>query len=319
MKEKNMLLIFLLIFIVLTAGGCAEEPQMPMRIGTNVWPGYEPLYLAREMGFFGNTSVKLVEYPSSSETIRAFRNGAIDAAGLTLDEAFRMAATGPDLKVVLVMDISDGGDVLLARPRIRSIKDLRGKSIGVETAALGSYMLTRALQTASMQPSDVKTVPLEGFELVRAFQEGRIDAAVTFEPVRTRLLKADARILFDSSRIPGEIVDVLVVRSDYIRGHEGRIASVLRGWFRALDYLRIEKVRAVRIMAQREHVTPENFLQSLHGLRIPDLDENLVLLNRTLFRPARRVKKVMLENGLINRNVDVRQLLDASHLKGVKP
>ena len=54
--------------------GCHKEPTALVRIGTNVWPGYEPLYLARELGYYKDLNVRLVEYPSASEVIRAFKN-----------------------------------------------------------------------------------------------------------------------------------------------------------------------------------------------------------------------------------------------------
>ena len=60
--------------------------ESPILLGTNVWPGYEPLYLARSLGYWDDSSVKLVEYSSASQVIRAFRNDAIHIAALTLDE-----------------------------------------------------------------------------------------------------------------------------------------------------------------------------------------------------------------------------------------
>lgn len=65
----------------------------PLRIGTLVWPGYEPLYLARERGYLDPKSVRLVEYPSNSEVTRAFRNRAIEAAALTFDEVHPLLAS----------------------------------------------------------------------------------------------------------------------------------------------------------------------------------------------------------------------------------
>jgi len=81
--------------------GCGVEPAPPLRIGTNVWPGYEPLYLARELGYLDPRSVHLVEYPSASEVIRAFRNHAIEAAALTFDEVLLLTQDGFKPRVVL--------------------------------------------------------------------------------------------------------------------------------------------------------------------------------------------------------------------------
>ena len=209
----NLGIRVLLLIAILANVGCSGEPQLPFRVGTNVWPGYEPLYLAREQGLYPpSAGLRLVEYTSASEVIQAFRNGTIDAAALTLDEVLLLAETTPDLGIVLVLDISHGADVILAQPAISSLRDLKGKRVGLESTALGAYVLTRALQTAGMRQDDVRKISLEVDEHEQAFKKGRVDAVVTFEPVRTRLMASGARQLFDSSMLPGEIVDVLVVR-----------------------------------------------------------------------------------------------------------
>lgn len=289
---------------VFAAPGCSERPQPPLRVGTNVWPGYEPLYLARDQGYYPSDAVRLVEYTSASEVIRAFRNGAIDAAALTLDEALLLAETGTDVGIVLVLDVSHGADVILSRPSLPNLRSLRGRRIGVEATALGAYMLTRALQTADLTPADVQTVSLEVSEHERTFKEGRVDAVVTFEPVRTRLLAVGARQVFDSSRLPGEIVDVLIVRRTSLNAHGAQMDALVHGWFRALDFIRKDPARAASLMAPRERISADDFRRALQGLRLPDLEENRSMLagpEPALLRPLRQLGQVMQTNHLINR------------------
>lgn len=84
-QKFNVLCIALLALSALTS--CGPEQTAPLRIGTNTWLGYEPLYLAREKGYIDAGAVKLIEFTSNSESISAFRNNAIEAACLTFDEA----------------------------------------------------------------------------------------------------------------------------------------------------------------------------------------------------------------------------------------
>jgi NitT/TauT family transport system substrate-binding protein len=162
--SRFMWLVSFFLAMLAILAGCTQEPQTPLRVGTNVWPGYEPLYLARDQGYYPPQSVRLVEYTSASEVIRAFRNGAIDAAALTLDEVLLLAETTPDVSVVLALDVSHGADVILAQPALSSLRDFKGRRVGVEATALGAYMLTRAPQTVDLTPTDVRTVSLEVFE-----------------------------------------------------------------------------------------------------------------------------------------------------------
>lgn len=117
---------------------CGPAPEPLLRIGTNTWPGYEPLYLARSLGYYEGSPITLVELTSASEVIHALRSGTLEGAALTLDEVLTLLDDGFDLKVVLVMDFSNGGDVLLAKPGIDSTADLRGKRIAVEYTAVGA-------------------------------------------------------------------------------------------------------------------------------------------------------------------------------------
>jgi NitT/TauT family transport system substrate-binding protein len=310
------------MFAILGSGGCTREPQAPLRIGTNVWPGYEPLYLARELNYYPPGSVRLVELSSASEVIRAFRNGTIDAAALTLDEVILLAETTPDVSVVLVMDISHGADVILAQPALSSLNALKGKRVGLETTALGAYVLTRALQTVKLTPSDVRPVPVEISEQERAFREGLVDAVVTFDPARTRLLAAGARQLFDSSRIPGEIVDVLVVRRTLPAAGRGQVSQLMHGWFMALDFIRKDRIRAAALMAQRERLSADDFLKAIQGLRLPDIAENRSMLAGpapTLIQTSRQLSRVMLDSRLIERTPEVNGLFDGGFVKDARP
>lgn len=118
--------------------GCDVPHKPPLLLGTNAWLGYEPLYLSRELGYWTPEQVHLVEYLSSSETLRAFRNREIDAAALTLDEVLLLLQDGVDIKAILITDVSLGGDAILARQGIGSVKALKGHRVAVESSALGA-------------------------------------------------------------------------------------------------------------------------------------------------------------------------------------
>lgn len=314
--------MFLLMLAMLAGAGCTQAPQAPLRVGTHVWPGFEPLYLARDQGYYPPGSVRLVEYPSGSEVIRAFRNGAIDAAALTLDEVLLLAESTPDVSAILVLDVSHGGDAILAQPALTSLRDLKGKRVGLEATALGAFVLTRALQTVNMTPGDVTTVSLEVSEQERAFREGRVDAVVTYEPVRTRLLEAGARQIFDSSMIPGEIVDVLIVRRSLAAKRGAEIRSLIRGWYTALDLTRKDRKRAAALMAQREQLSASEFDQALQGLRFYGIEENRAMLAGpapALVPAARRLIRIMLASHLLERPPDPEKLVDGSFVKDAKP
>lgn len=301
----------------LLGSGCIEDAEPPLRIGSNVWPGYEPLYLARSLGYFDATPVRLVEYPSATEVSRALRNGAIEAAALTLDEVLAVAQYGVAVQVVLVMDASHGGDVVLGKPEILKLKDIRGRRVGVESGALGAYVLTRALQIAGLDDADITVVPVPVSSQEQAFRENRVDVVVTFEPVRTQMLKQGARQLFDSSQIPGEVVDVLAVRTEYLERHPRQVKDLVSRWFAALEYRAKNPDDSDRRMSKRLAMSPEEVTPSFSGLRIPGVEDNHRLLGNhppQLLAPAERLMRTLLEKKLLNRPVELPPLFTARYL-----
>lgn len=292
---------------------CSKEPPPPLRVATNLWPGYETLYLAQYLGYYKNTPIQMVDLPSGTEEVRAFRNNEVEAAGISLDQALVLASTNSDVRVVTVMDFSEGGDVILAKPEIPNLKALKGKRVGVEANALGAYVITRAMEKADMTTKDIQIISLGLSEHERAFKGGKVDAVVTFGPARNKLLSAGAKQIFDSSQIPGEIVDVLIVRESVIQKQPEVVKTLVKGRFQALDYLNKNPQEAARMIAPRTGVTPEQFLDSVRGLRSPDLQQNRDLLGKvdpSLLKTTTQLVKVMVENQLLSKPVDPAPLLD---------
>ncbi|HVN36032.1 MAG TPA: ABC transporter substrate-binding protein [Casimicrobiaceae bacterium] len=304
--------------LLVALGGCAREPETPLRIGTNVWIGSEPLYLARELGQFDPATVQLVEYPSASEVLRAYRNQTIDGMVISLDELFGLAADGLDPRVIVVVDVSNGADVVVGRGGMRKMTDLKGKSVAVESGALGAFVLSRALALNGMQASDVSVVHLESNEQPSAFERGQVDGAVTFDPYRAQFLRAGAQILFDSTQIPGEIVDLLAVRASAIQKRPKAVQALLTGWFAAIDYMARDPKDAARRMGIRQQTSGEQFLEAQKGLHVPSRDENLKMLggqNPELAATGRRLMTLMLEAKLLKTDLQIEKLLAPAPLE----
>ena len=310
---------FALLALPLVLGSCEKNsaPQAtipPLMIGTNVWPGYEPLYLARDLGYYKDEALRLVEYSSATQVIQAFRNGAVQAAALTLDEVLLLRQNQIDARVVLINDISNGSDAILGRPEMRTLADLRGKRVGVENTALGAFFLARALQVENIPQDAIRIVTLEVDEHVDAFRNASIDAVVTFEPVRSTLVREGASLLFDSSRIPGEIVDVIVIREQDIKIHRPRIKQLINGWYQALEYLEHSRDDACERMARRLGITPEEVLESYQGIELPSHEATLELLegdNPKLAATARNLLESMQRTGVILGEIDLENLVNA--------
>lgn len=303
-RPSRLLALVAGAFLLLMGVGCFQAPHDPLRIGTNVWPGYEPLYLARSLGRYPGSLVRLIEMSTSTDVLWAFRNGFLDVAALTLDEALTLAQYEPSLRIILVTDLSNGADAVLAGQEIPSLAALKGRRVGVEQTAVGGYLLARALEAGGLEPGDVRVVPVTEGGHEQAFTSGQVDAIVTFDPTRTRLLKRGARVIFDSSRIPGEIVDVLAVRAETLQERRTELREVCSGWFWALEYLARHPQEATDLMAPRLGLSSSELREALTGIKFPTPDQNQRLLQGELLEPAQRLRVVMMREKLLPRSAD---------------
>lgn len=258
--------------------GCFGQSESPLRVGAIVWPGYECLFLSRKLGLLEGHPIKLVEYSSTPEALRAFRNGALEVVAVTGDEFLRLAAEDPTARAFLVADISKGADALVAGPSVKSPLDLRGRRVGVEFNSASVFMLARSLAAWGLKPEDVEIVSLEIEQQVEAFRSGQVEAVSCFEPTRTRLLRLGAQVIFDSSKIPGEIVDLLVAREPVLRQRATRLRTLVRAWFQARERLLAQPEQSAALLAEREGLSPEELLAALELLELPSLERNRQLL-----------------------------------------
>lgn len=312
MQIKNSLFLRVTLITLFSLFHC-NLSQPELRFGSNIWPGYEPFFLAKELNFFQSQPVHLVEFTSTSQVMRAFRNKVINAAGLTLDEAFLLKESLLHPKVVLILDISNGADILIAKPYIKNIKDLRGKKIGVENTALGAFFLSRILEKANLDFSDVKIITLEIQEQESAFRKNKIDAVVTFYNFKQKF--ENGIIIFDSTQIPEEIVDVLVIERDFLYANRPLVKNFIKTWFLALGKIQSEKDLSTQIMSDREKISKENFIETINYLSIPNIEENFTLLHNresNFYRSAERLRLYLQEKSIVKRNTDWDGLIDPS-------
>jgi ABC-type nitrate/sulfonate/bicarbonate transport system substrate-binding protein len=119
--------------------------------------------------------------------------------------------------------------------------------------------------------------------------------------------------------MPGEIVDVLIVRKDYLSGNREKAGALLRGWFKALDHMGKKPADAFARMNARLRVGGgENPKEAFELLWLPSRRENIGILGAELEKNAGGLLRVMLEKRLIDKTVDVRALIDSGPLEGLE-
>lgn len=258
---------------------CQPVHQAPLKVGMNAWVGYDPLALARDQGLLDVRQVKVIELSSGSETQRNFRNGLLDAAALTLDESLRLADEGLDVRIVAVLSASAGADLVLAGPSVTTPQDLRGKTIAVEGTTVGALVLKRLLEAGQLQPTDVTVRNLEASQHLAALKAGRVDAAVSYESLAGAMREAGYRPIFDSRAMPGDIMDVLVVRAHTLTSRPQEVATLVSGWQRGLLALQQQPESSARLLAPGVGLTAADYLATLKGVHFFTARQSVELLS----------------------------------------
>lgn len=295
--------------------GCGD-PEPPLKVGTIVFPGYEFLFLARELQLFKPDEVRLVELLSSSDNLRLLEENRLDAATLTVDEVMALRTKGVDLRIVAVLDVSEGADAVMARAGVKSPEQLRGRRVGAEDGAMGVVLLDAVLQAGALRAEDVVKVPMTADQSVMMFQSEKVDAVVTFEPWVSQLEALGAVRVFDSTQVPDRIVDVLAVRQEVIAKRPKDVARLVAAHYDALARYRRDAAQASKLMAPRLQLSPEEVSSSYRGLRLPDAAGC-----REMLRPGGRfdqtvqaLQQRMVERRLLERSRSFDQLVDARFL-----
>ncbi len=298
---------------VLALAGCARPSERALIVGAHPFPGYEMLYLARHLGLLPTDAVRLIETPSASANLRALASGLMEGAALTLDEVLTAQAEGIDLVVVCVVDRSLGIDVVLGGPRVRTLADLAGRRIGVERSATGAVMLDAALTAAKLTPGDVQLQSVPFDEQIAHFSAGKIDALVTYEPVRSRLLAGSAREIFSSRAIPGRILDTLAVHRGMLGAKPAEIRALVEAHFAARDAWLAAPSRHAPTLALRLGLATPQVPAAFAGIELPDRRANRELFAAeasSLKAIARALSAVMVRAGLLGAAPDPQGLFD---------
>lgn len=257
--------------------GAAEAREL--RVGTNIWPGYEPLYVAaNHMPDFGSTDIKIQRYYNASEVSSALEIGLIDVAALTLDEAVMVADKGLDISVIAVMDVSDGADKVCTTLSDFDVKDAQ---VAYEESALGGYFLSKFLEHSGSELKDVASlVSLPVDTHLEAIQQNTANTFVTFEPFSKHLKAEGCQEIFNSSMDPYVIIDVLVLNNEQLASGDvsrQQVAALVKAWFWALSKVAAENEIAMGDIASGLGVTVSELMEIYTELRLPDAAENIEL------------------------------------------
>jgi NitT/TauT family transport system substrate-binding protein len=263
--------------LLVMADGIQAAQAEPLRISYFTWVGYGPLFVAQEMGFFADEGieVELINIDDHTAAFSGLFAGQIDAIAAGTQDVLTFAAPDEDrLVCVLPLDESRGGDGILANKDIRTIADLKGRSVAVPRGSLQQFYLAILLKEVGLTEADVEVVDLPAEDAGEAFMMQEVDAAVTFEPWLTPGKNAaHGHLLTDTSKQSGLITDCLETTAGVLDQRRPEFQAIGRAWVAAVEFFKTHQDEAIGIMARNLGGGSENpieFAEALKGVEIYD-------------------------------------------------
>ncbi len=300
----------------------AAPAQAEVKVGVSDWPGWVAWYVAEQKGFFKKhgADVKLVWFANYTDSISALSAGQLDANSQTWSDTMGPLAKGLPLKVVLTNDNSAGNDALVVSPKVKSFKDLKGKSVALEQFSVSHFVLVNALAKHGMKVSDIKLVNLSAGDAAAAFMSGRVDAAVVWNPWIYQIESSGkGKALFTSKELPGLIPDLLVAQDKAIKAKRKDLVGMIQAWFDTVAFIQAKPDEAAAIMSKVVGLKTDEYKVFLPGTRFFDAKLNQEAMGPasqplSLLGVAPTVVKFLSENKLIEGTPDVSKAIDASLL-----
>ncbi len=267
--------VFLATLVVVLAPSAGAEP---LKIGYSDWPGWVAWEVALDKGWFKQAGVDVkFEWFDYVASMDAFAAGQLDAVSMTNGDALVTGASGAESVMILINDYSNGNDMVIGAPGVDSLAALKGKKIGVEIGFVDHLLLLNGLKKAGMSEDDVELINVPTNETPQVLASGEVEAICAWQPNSGSALQLvpGSKPIYTSADEPGLIYDVLSVSPESLAAKPDQWRKVLKVWYRVVDYIRDPATHedAVKIMAARVGVAPEEYKTFLAGTKILTLEE----------------------------------------------
>src|SRR5262245_17903312 len=240
MKRFATLLITLTIALGASAPASAA-PKKDFNIAWSIYVGWMPWPYAAEAGIVKKwadkygINIAITQINDYVESINQYTAGKFDGVTLTNMDALTIpAAGGVDTTLMIVGDFSNGNDGIVLK-KGKSLAAIKGQKINMVEHSVSHYLLARALTTVKLKEKDIKVVNTSDADIVAAFKSPDSTAVVTWNP---QLMEVKAEpgttLVFDSSKIPGEIIDLLVLNSETLKDNPDLGKALVGIWYETI-------------------------------------------------------------------------------------
>jgi len=283
LSRRARLLCFIISSSFLGAAGALFSfgalAATTVKIGTVIWIGYGPYYVADQLDLYKKSGVKVALQVFNDPALipPAVTGGSVDGGMITYDQVISSVAKGASMRVVAPIDYSNGGDAIVATKDITSIKQFRGQKVAYNPLSPSDFLLSYALQSNGMSEKDVKPVNMSPEGVPAAMASGGVKVGVTYEPSVSEIVAmgdgAKFHVVFSSKDAPGLITDVLVFKKEYIAKNPAVVKALIQGYADGLEYMKKNPAEAAKLIGKAMGISDKDVMEQMSGVYNMKLEE----------------------------------------------
>jgi NitT/TauT family transport system substrate-binding protein len=244
MKSATRILAALFTAVAVMAGshtGAVAAPKKDFNIAWTIYVGWMPWPYAAQAGIvkkwadkYGIT-INVTQINDYVESINQYTAGKFDGVTVTNMDALTIpAAGGVDTTAVIIGDFSNGNDGIVLK-KAKTLADIKGRKINLVELSVSHYLLARALSSVKLKETDIKTVNTGDPDILAAFKSPDSTAVVTWNPMlQEAAAEPGSAMVFDSSKIPGEIIDMVVVNTETLKDNPDFGKALVGIWYETI-------------------------------------------------------------------------------------
>jgi NitT/TauT family transport system substrate-binding protein len=182
--------------------------------------------------------VDVVQINDYVESINQYTSGAYDGCAMTNMDALSIpAAGGVDSTSIITGDYSNGNDGIVLKGKDK-LTDIKGQKVNLVELSVSHYLLARALDSAKLKEKDITVVNTSDADMVAAYSTPDVTACVTWNPLLSEIKgQPKSKEVFDSSKIPGEIIDLMVVNTETLKDNPDFGKALVGAWYEMMGLM----------------------------------------------------------------------------------
>ncbi len=235
-------LTLLLLSSLLIAQPASAAEKTSFKVAWSIYVGWMPWDYANQSGILKKWAdkygikIQLTQVNDYVESINQYTAGGFDACVMTnMDMLTIPAAGGVDSTALIMGDFSNGNDGIVLKGKGKKLADIKGQKVNLVELSVSHYLMARALETIGLSERDVKVVNTSDADIVSAFAAAGSTAVVTWKPQLSEVIKTpNTSLVFDSSKVPGEIMDLMVVNTATLKANPKLGKALVGAWYETM-------------------------------------------------------------------------------------